>query len=204
MCFLFARLHDRLRKFPSPRCEDDEEKTSNYVALSQMKDHPARLGVHLFHSAHTDEWWMNVNVIKQFSVYLKLQTFTLHTPSRGRFAKNYFSSPFFVSFRWWRAETMPRRLFFFRLLLLQDPVASKSSFYCACLYFSSFFFLVWNLYFGCCLSLTDSRGSSIGNLPPAVGKQPEDGTRENRKKWSHNRRNMNKRYLNTNECLKIP
>jgi hypothetical protein len=33
---------------------------------------------------------------------------------------------------------------------------------------------------------------------------PEERQRgESRKKLSHNRRNMNKRYLNTNECLKI-
>lgn len=64
---------------------------SGCVALSQMKDHP-RSYVHLFQPAHNRgmEWWMNANVIKQFSVYLKLQTFTLRTPSRGRLAKNYF------------------------------------------------------------------------------------------------------------------
>lgn len=52
------------------------------------------------------EWWMNVNVIKQFSVYLKLQTFTLSTPSWGP------PEDEGKKLRRPSDETMPRKLFF--------------------------------------------------------------------------------------------
>lgn len=77
-----------------------------------------------------DEWWMNVNVIKQFSVYLKLQTFTLSTPSRGRQKKtktyrNYFSNPTTAM------RQCQENCFSFPLtvcLLRRDPVASEAFF----------------------------------------------------------------------------
>lgn len=78
----------------------------------------------------TSEWWMNVNVIKQFSVYLKLQTFTPqpNPPSRwgrrNKHTKNYFSPllmPFASRQRWDNAKKI---VFLSPPRSSRDPVAS--------------------------------------------------------------------------------
>lgn len=142
---------------------------------------------------------MNANVIKQFSVYLKLQTFTLSgkPPSRGRLAQTSLVVSYATRWRWDNAKKIV-------FLSLASFVAFRSC--CFKLFFPSSRFLwcmsiflilfVFKFIFGCCLSLTDTRRRE--NCPLY---RPEDGKKE--KKWSHNRRNMSKRYLNTNECLKI-
>lgn len=77
------------------------------------------------------EWWMNANVIKQFSVYLKLQTFTLRTPSRGSARKKLLLSLLPTN----RRRDNAKKIVF--LSLFQDPVASvtEENILWACLLF---------------------------------------------------------------------
>ena len=91
---------------------------------------------------------MNVNVIKQFSVYLKLQTFTLCTPSRVGSQK----ITFFASET--KHEDNAKNIVFF--FFLRDPVASETK---KKLLFLCYEIFVLNLYiFGCWLSLTVNEG----------------------------------------------
>lgn len=52
-----------------------QKPISSSVALSQMKDRFSLIRALVSVGIQPAGWWMNVNVIKQFSVYLKLQTF---------------------------------------------------------------------------------------------------------------------------------
>ena len=140
---------------------------------------------------------MNVNVIKQFSVYLKLQTSPSIRPSPGvGIAKKNcfsFSSTSQGNNDNYGDETMPRKLFFPLLKILLLLLRT--------LYMSIFLISVLNLYFSCCLSFTAPKEEKKASLGWNRNMAQAEKNRES-KKCSHNRRNMNKRFLNTNECLK--
>lgn len=199
MCFLFpcppAQPIHRLATRPP---EKMFRKTISSSVSVYHKWRITPLYVHLLQPAHTDEWWMNVNVIKQFSVYLKLQTLTLPRPSArpAGVGSQKITFPLQASSS---AETMPRILFSFShsSLSLGDPVAS--SLWDFMLHVYIFSPCLEFILLGCCLSLTGRNESSPLNT---TGKKKKSKERQ-AKKWSHNRRNMNKWYLNTNECLKI-
>ena len=148
---------------------------------------------------------MNVNVIKQFSVYLKLQTFhPMYARPRGRRRKKkkQHTKITFLRRRWDNAKKKENCFSFpSRSCCFSEKKRRKfPSCYeilCACLYLI-FFFFVLNLYFFGCVAYSRREREEKKEATPE-----EKQRRESWKKWSHNRRNMNKRYLNTNECLKI-